>query len=78
LFQDGLPNADAFRLGGEQQRFLGDFFIHVVVSMGCMACYFPSDIKIGNLFTFISGAYERLSSRDFNWKAGVGALVATD
>ncbi|MGO8183945.1 hypothetical protein [Rhizobium leguminosarum] len=32
----------------------------------------------GNLFTFISGAYERLSSRDFNWKAGVGALVATD
>ncbi|TPK68477.1 MULTISPECIES: hypothetical protein [unclassified Mesorhizobium] len=32
----------------------------------------------GNLFTFVSGAYERLSSRDFNWNAAVGALVATD
>ncbi|RUU06849.1 hypothetical protein EOD23_12240 [Mesorhizobium sp. USDA-HM6] len=32
----------------------------------------------GNLFTFVSGAYERLSGRDFNWNAGVGALVATD
>lgn len=32
----------------------------------------------GNVFTFVSGASERLSSRDFEWHAGVSALAALD
>lgn len=32
----------------------------------------------GDIFTFTSGASERLSGRDFNWKAGVSALTAID
>ncbi|TAK50650.1 MAG: hypothetical protein EPO27_03905 [Betaproteobacteria bacterium] len=32
----------------------------------------------GDVFTFVSGASERLSSRDFNWSAGVSALAAID